>query len=310
MRRAAVWCRVALSLVTVAAVACAPGEPPADVSASDAAAGQIRIGAFNFPESLLLAELYGQALAAHGFPAGEVTQLGSREIVEPALEQGRIDLVPEYTGSALVFLERTRAAANSDSRQTHAALVAAFRQRDVTVAAAAPAQNRNAVVVTADTADEHGLRTVTDLRDVAGDMVLGGLPECPQREACLAGLRKVYGLEFERFLSLDRGDHITAALNAGEVDVGILFTTDPAILVNDFVVLEDDRALQPAENVVPVVRTEVLERHGDALLGVLDTVSGALTTQELAQLNRTVEADGEPVDEVAAAWLDANDITP
>ena len=312
MRTTAGWRRavVLLAALAVVASACSSPDPGTDITASETAAATIRIGAFNFPESLLLAELYAQALAAGQFPVSEVAQLGSREIVEPALEQGRIDLVPEYAGSALVFLERNRTAANASSAQTHAALVAAYRPRNITVAAPAPAQNKNAVVVTAETADELDLRTVTDLRDVASEMVIGGPPECPQREACLAGLRKVYQLEFKRFLSLERTDHVAAALAAEEIDVGVLFTTDPAVLTNDFVVLADDQQLQPAENVVPVVRDETIERHGDRLLAVLDEVSEALTTEELAELNRTVEEDGQPASGVAAAWLRANDITP
>jgi osmoprotectant transport system substrate-binding protein len=307
--RAGWRCAVVIA-VALLAPACAPGEGGDTVPPSETATDEIRVGAFNFPESRLLGELYALALAGAGFSVGEVTQLGSREIVEPALEQGRIDVVPEYTGSALVFLERTRAAANSNSAQTHRAVVAAFQRRNVTVAAAAPAQNQNAIVVTEQTAREHGLRTVTDLRGVAEGMVLGGPPECPQRTACMVGLKDVYGLRFERFLSLERTDHVEAALNAGEIDVGVLFTTDPALLVNDFVALVDDRDLQPAENVVPVVRTPIVQRHGPKVIATLDEVSKALTTEELTRLNHDVEQDGISVRDAATSWLDAHGITP
>ena len=284
--------------------------PPAPAPAPTADDGTIRVGAFNFPESELLAELYAQALEAHDFAVSPVAELGSREIVAPALEQGRIDLVPEYTGSALNFLTRDPGAAGADTRATHEALRSAAEQHGVTVAAAARAQNQNAFAVTAETAQQLGLESLSDLRPAAGDLVFGGPPECPQRPTCLVGLRQRYGLDFERFVGIGRSVHVAAALVGGEIDVGLLFTTDPAIAANDLVVLVDDRELQPAENVVPVIRTEVVDRHGQEVLDVLDDVSAELTTQALAQLNREVEMDGVPAAEAAGDWLRDHGLTP
>ena len=304
MRRAGV-----VLLLAALALGCTP-EDPAAVAPSETSDGAVRVGAFNFPESRLLAELYAQSLAAAGFDVADVVELGSREIVEPALQQGRIDVVPEYAGSALVFLEGSRFAANADSQQTHRALAAAFAPRGVTVAEPARAQNHNAIAVTAQTAREHSLATISDLRPVAADMVLGGPPECPQRDVCLAGLRDVYALEFSRFLSLERTEHVTAGLVSGEIDAGVLFTTDPAVLADDLVVLDDDRSLQPAENIVPVVRTAVVDEHGDAALAALNAVSAQLTTRELAELNRAAAEPDAAVGEIAASWLEAHGITP
>ena len=300
--------RIVIALLCATVIAACTSQPEGPGPPADD--GTIRVGAFNFPESKLLAELYAQALKAHDFPVSPVAELGSREIVAPALEQGRIDLVPEYTGSALNFLSRDPDAAEPDTRATHAALAAAAKEHGVTVGAAARAQNQNAFAVTAENADQLGLETLSDLGPVAGKLVFGGPPECPERPTCLPGLQQHYDLEFERFVSIGRSVHVAAALTGGEIDVGLLFTTDPAIAANELVVLDDDRALQPAENVAPVVRTAVLERHGDNVLEVLDEVSAQLTTEALAELNREVEMEGATAADAAGEWLRDQGLTP
>ncbi|MGH9265386.1 MAG: glycine betaine ABC transporter substrate-binding protein, partial [Acidimicrobiales bacterium] len=135
-------------------------------------------------------------------------------------------------------------------------------------------------------------------------LVFGAPPECPERRFCLAGLTAVYGLSFKEFRPLDAGGPLTVgALEGDEIDVGLLFTTSPAVATSDLVLLADDRGLQPAENVVPVVRTPVLERHGDALRRAADEVSRVLTTQELIGLNRRVDVEGAAPAEAAREWL-------
>ncbi len=132
----------------------------------------------------------------------------------------------------------------------------------------------------------------------------GGPPECPDRAFCLKGLEEVYGLQFEDFVPLDSGGPLTvAALRDSDIDVGVLFSTDPQLVGREFVELEDDRALQPAENVVPAVRAPVLERWGSRLQEPLDAVSAALTTAELRGLNREVVLGGQTPRRVARNWL-------
>ncbi|HEX8861805.1 MAG TPA: glycine betaine ABC transporter substrate-binding protein, partial [Actinomycetes bacterium] len=213
----------------------------------------IRVASFDFPESETLAEIYGQALRRQGYPVELVPRLGPREIVEPALQQGRVDLVPEYLGSALTFLGGPQPpAATADSRAAHELLQHAAAAVDLTVLAAAPAQNRNAFVVTGKLARERGLRRLSDLRPLAGRLVLGGPPECPQRPLCLSGLRSVYGLEFQRFQPTSSRTVTANSLETGQIDVGMIETTDGNLVDRDLVQLEDDRRLQPAENIVPV----------------------------------------------------------
>ena len=269
----------------------------------------MRVTSFEFTESRILGELYAQALEGAGVPVRRMGALASREIVEPALEQGAVDLVPEYTGSAIEFLNRGAGRATSDPATNEQLLREAFAERGVEVLAAARAQNQNAVAVTRRTAERLGLATVSDLAPHAGDLVFGGPPECAERPFCLGGLQGLYGLRFKDVKELDAAGPLTiGALEGEEIDVGLLFTTSPQVAPKDFVLLRDDKALQPADNVVPVVRREVTERHGDGLRRALDAVSAHLTTEELTSLIAAVELHGRRPEAVARAWLQRHDL--
>src|SRR5829696_2061702 len=282
----------------------APHPPPQDPDRPT-----IRLASFDFPESELLGQLYGQALSQHRFPVEQVVQLGSREVVAPALEQGKVDMVPEYLGSGLHFLNDRDRVASADPRQTHARLEQAFAPRGVSVLAFAPAVDRNGFVVSGDLARRHHLERISDLAPLARELVLGGPPECRQRPLCLKGLQEVYRLDFSRFESMPSRAVTAAALGTGEIDVGMIETTDPSLLRPgaDLVQLADDRRLQPADNVVPVLRRQLLDAYGPPLVSLVNAVSTQLTTVELTRLNLQV-ADGRPAADVAAAWLRAHTI--
>ena len=283
------------------AASCARGGPPATTTALDDDA--ITVASFNFPESVLVGEIYAQALEGEGFAVKRQLGLGARELVEPSLERGLVEFVPEYSGSALEFLTRGEGLATSDEALTHDRLEEVFAERGVAVLAPAPAQDQNGFVVTRETADRYGLRSISQLVPEAPELAFGGPPECPERPLCLGGLEDVYGLEFGTFESLDAGGPVSVtALRSGTVDVALLFTTDAAIDRYDFILLYDDLGLQPAENVTPVVREEVVQEHGDAFVRLVDSVSAFLTTGDLRELNARV-AEGETPREVAAAWL-------
>jgi osmoprotectant transport system substrate-binding protein len=269
----------------------------------------IRLASFDFPESELLAQLYGQALGQHGFPVEQVVQLGAREVVAPALEQGKVDMVPEYQGSALNFLNDRDRVATADPALTHARLEQAFAPRGVSVLAYAPAQDRNGFVVSGDLARRHGLEKLSDLTPMARRLSFGGPPECAQRPLCLEGLEDVYKLRFARFEPMPSRDVTAAALGTGEIDVGMIDTTDPNLLKpgTDLVQLADDKRLQPADNVVPVVRREIVDAYGPPLVRLVNAVSARLSTADLTSLNRQV-ADGQPAAQVATAWLRAHTI--
>ena len=264
----------------------------------------IVIGSFDFSESRILAEVFGQALEDQGYPVTRLRNVASREVMEPALEQGFVDFVPEYQGTALTFLGLGREVPVAGSRETHRKLTKVLDDKGIAVLDYAPAENKNEVVVTETTADRFGLRNISDLRAVAPELVFGGPPECPSRPLCLDGLENSYGLQFKEFRPLDAGGPLTvAALEGGEIDVGVLFTTSPAISVRRLVVLEDNRNLQPSENIVPVVRKEVAEAHGIEFTELVNSITKQLSTDTLRSLNQRVELGGEAPDEVAQRWL-------
>ncbi len=286
---------VGATLMAMALVAGACG------SGDDADGPTIVVASFNFGESLILGEIYAQALEDRGYPVERSLGLGSREVVKPALESGEIGLVPEYTGSLGSFLGVTPSA---DEQATWQAVKDAFEPNGVTLLGYAPAQDKNGFVVTGDTAASYGLGKVSDLAPVASGLVFGGPPECPERLNCLPGLESVYGLTFAEFKPLDVGGPLTvAALESGDIDVGVLFTTDGVIAAKGFVLLDDDQGLNPAENIVPAVRLDIVDAYGDDLVELLDEVSAAITTPELTEMNRRAGIDQEDPADIASEWL-------
>ena len=279
----------------------APGNPGAAASSGRPV---ITVGSFNFPESALLAYLYAGALSARGYPVRVLPDLGSRELVDPALMTGLVQVVPEYAGSALEFVSVGQVHGTASVAVTVSALDKWMEARGVIVARPAAAQDSNAIVVTAATASRYRLHDVSDLAAVAPRLIFGGPPECPERLYCLAGLRHAYGLRFRSFVGLDAGGPLTRqALLAGDIDVALLFTTDPAIRERHLVVLTDDRRLQPAENVVPVLRQATAQRYGTGLVTTLDAVSARLSGHTLLALDAQVELDGGEPLTVADHWL-------
>ncbi len=261
---------------------------------------ELTVGSANFPESVLLANMYALALEEIGVDVDTSTNIGAREVYFPALQQGEIDLLPEYAGSLLNFL------AEDPLEETETdALVTELRDRlgpDIQVLEPSSAENRNGLVLTRETADElGGVTTTSQLVEFADELVAGGAPETRERSDGLPGYERVYGLEFSEWVDLDPGGPLTvSALQDGDIDVARLFTSMGVIAENDWVVLEDDGGLIPSENIVPVIRDDALT---DEIREVLDAISAALTLEELIDLNRRVEIDNEDPDLVAEEWL-------
>jgi osmoprotectant transport system substrate-binding protein len=262
----------------------------------------ITVTSFDFPESETLAELYGQALRQQGYPVAVVARLGSREIVQPALEQGRVDLVLGYLGSALNFMYDKRVA-TADPQATYARLTQALTSRGISLLPYAKAQDRNGFVVTGDLARRRQLERISDLAPIARQLTFGGPPECPDRPLCLKGLQDVYGLQFARFEAMPSRKTTADALATGEIDLGMLETTDGNLADRDLVQLADDRRLQPAENIAPMLRTEIAAAYGPRLVRVLNNLTDQLNTRDLIQMNQRVELEGAKPAAVAADWL-------
>ena len=298
--------RGACLALAVACAACttASRAPGLAAHGPDADHAVITVGAFDFPESVLLAYLYADTLAGKGYPVRVLANLGTRELVDPALMAGLVQLVPEYTGSALEFASLGRVHATSNVAGTARALARSMAERGLVTGRPAAAQDGNAIVVTAATAARYHLRTISDLARVARRLVFGGPPECPERPYCLPGLRLTYGLRFREFVPLDAGGPLTRqALVARDIGAALLFTTDPAIRARHLVVLADNGGLQPAENVVPVLRRATVRRYGPGLLAALNALSARLSTAALTGLDTQVELDGRAPRAVAERWL-------
>lgn len=304
---------LALALVTAACGGSSGGDADDDTTTSTAAAEStttteasgptITVASFNFPESTILAEIYAQALEDRGYPVERQLNLGSREVIFPEIESGNIDLLPEYLGSALQVGFGADAPATTDDGV--AALTDAFAGLGMVVLEPAPGQDKNVFVVTAAFADANGVSSVSDLAS-AGDIVLGGPPECEERTTCYAGVVETYGLDNLGFESIAEGSARIAALENGEIDVSLLFSTQPVITEKGFVALEDTEGLIAPENIVPVVSQEVVDAYGDELTSLLDSISSEITTEVLLDLNGRVELDAQNPEDVAAEWLSEN----
>jgi osmoprotectant transport system substrate-binding protein len=297
---------LAASLAFALAACVGPSTPAEDARGDDA----ITVASFNFPESLLLAEIYAQAIEGAGMRVEREPSLGPRELVMPALLQGLVEFVPEYAGSGLQFLAGD-GSTSPDDETNHQRFAERLGTLDVTALDASPAEDQNGFAVTTETAQRYGLRTLSDLATVSRELVFGGPPECTRRPFCIPGLERSYGITFGQvFSNLDSGGPRTvSALAEGTVDVALLFTSDGAIDLNDFVLLEDDLDLQPAENVTPIIRTGVLDRFGPPLADTVNAVSALLSTGELRTLNAEL-ARGATPQQIASRWLASNGLEP
>lgn len=294
--------RIAIPFIVAALVASACGGSGGS-GTTGGAKPAITIGSTNFSEQLVLGELYSQLLEANGYSVTRKFNLGNREIVFPALQSGQIDMEVDYLATLLAFVDKA-ATGSTDPKQTAATLQTALTSKGVTVLDYAPAVDQNGFVVTKATADKHKLAKLSDLAPVAGQLVLGGPAECPNREFCALGLKSKYGITFKEFKPLDAGGPLTVqALLGGQIDVGLLFTSDATIAVRGFVLLDDDKQLQLSDNIAPVVRNEYLSRAGDDFKKLVNSVAPKLTTAELTGMNKLVEVDKKDPKDVAKDWL-------
>jgi osmoprotectant transport system substrate-binding protein len=267
-------------------------------SAAPAPTDTIAIGSANFPESTLLAEIYASALDAKGVKVTKKLNIGSRETYYAGLQDGSIDLIPEYTGVLLLHVDKKATATAAD--EVYAALLKAL-PANLTVLDKSTAENKDAVVVTKETADKLGVKSIADLAG-KGPVVFGGPPEFQKRADGIPGLQSSYGLAVSEYKALDVGGPLTVdALKSGAVQAADLFTTDPAITANNFVVLDDPKSNFAAQNVVPLINKA---KASDKVKQVLNAIAAKLTTQTLIDLNAKLNAPDKPdASKVAKDWL-------
>jgi osmoprotectant transport system substrate-binding protein len=287
--------------------ACTPGEDGSP-SADGGQTGDlptVSVGSAGFSEAALVGEIYAQALEAEGFTVERNLELGERDAVRAAFDSGDINLAPDYLGGLAGFLELEL---DPDADASHAAIAEALEPLGQTILDYSPGTDADGFVVRQETADELDLATMSDLAEVAGDLVWGLAPACGENPACGPGLNDVYGIDIT---TLDTESltpcsaEMANALNSAAIDVAQVCTTQAEIASFNFVLLEDDGGLTPAQNLAPVLTQELADAGGDALASTLNSVSELLTTEELTNLNLQI-ADQESFEDIADGWLTDN----
>lgn len=267
----------------------------------------ITIGSAGFWESAVVAEIYAQALEKAGFTVERELELGARDVTHPALVDGQIDIMPEYIGGYLAVTYGGEP--TSDVEETLEALRTELEADGLVALEPTPGTDADGFAVRQETADELGLATLSDLAEVADQLRWGVAQECAENPNCGPGLERVYGIDFD---SLDVetlgacNSAIAEALNANNIDVAQVCTTQPEIAAFGLVLLEDDKGLAPAQNIVPVVRQELMDAAGDLIEATLNPISELLTTEELTNLGNQVVINGESYEDAAAQWLEDN----
>ncbi|MFG2680862.1 ABC transporter substrate-binding protein [Streptomyces sp. NPDC048392] len=279
------------------------GDSSDPLAGDKAEAGTVVVGSNNFAESTLLADIYGEALKAKGLKVTYKHNIGSRETTYGLMKNGSVTVLPEYNGSLLAYLDP-----DAEQKSAEAVNEAAKAKLDkkLTLLQSSPAQDKDSVSVNAETAKKYGLTaesTLADLKEAAPDLVIGGSPEFQTRQQGLKGLESVYGLKFKSFKALDAGGPLTqSALTKNTVQAADVFTTDPTIIKEKFVVLKDPESLFGYANVTPLVNKDGLSKEG---VTALNTVSAKLDTETLLDLDAQVQLDKKDPLDVAKAWLES-----
>ena len=282
---------------------------PGGASASDPT---IKVGSDGFYEAKLMAEIYAQALEAAGYKVDRTgVGMGARKVSAPALESGQIDLKPEYIGSGLAYYQPGQQTGDPAANQKALQAVLATKGGGITVLDYSPAADQNAFVVRKETADQFKLAKMSDLAAVQGQLKFGVATDCPTNSVCAPALKSAYGLDVSNATKLSACDTpMVQALKGRTIDVGELCSTQPDIAVNGWVVLTDDKQTQPADNLAPLVRDDLLGKLADksGFEDILNTVSAAMDTATLTDLGKQVSVDNKDLAVVAKAWLVAKDL--
>ena len=273
-------------------------------TAAPAAKPTLTIAGFKFSEGSVLAQLYGQALAHDGYTINFKLNLGTREVVAPAIKTGQIDLYIGYAATDLEYYNGGAGEASGDAAATTVKLNTRLQPLGLLALAPSSAQDQNGFAMTKANTTKYNATKLSDLTPIGNQLVLGAGPECPTRPFCQIGLEKTYGIKFKSFKALDTDGPLTrAALANNDIQVGLVFTSDADLTTRGLVVLADDKHLQNADNVVPIVRSKVAS---DELEKVLNAVSAGLTTADLINLNAQVELQHQDADAAAKAYLQAH----
>lgn len=299
---------VVAALLAVGLLATAACGDDDDDATGDKSGTTVKIGAQDFGESAILAEIYKQALEADGFKADIQTLGGFRDLLFAAYDSKDVNLAPEYLASELEFLNDQAGEASSDVDATLEKLKPLLEEKGLVAFEPSDAVDTNSFVMTSERAEELGIESLSDLAEKGADLKLGAPQDCEENAFCLPGLKEVYGLDLTSgFIPLDAAV-IGSALTAGEIDVALLFSTDGRIADEDWVLLEDDKTMLAADNVLPVASKELSDEYGSDLSSLLDKISAELTTDDLIELNKRYDIDKEDAKDIAADWLSEHNL--
>jgi osmoprotectant transport system substrate-binding protein len=268
-------------------------------STASAGGGSITVGSADFSESQVLGEIYAGAIKAKGITVTTKPNIGSRDVYIKALQDGSVDIVPEYTGSLLTFLKGTPPSQDPDA--VYATLKTTLPATLVVLDKSA-AQDKNSMVVTKDTAAKFSLKSIADLAAHQADITVAAPPEFQTRQQGLVGLKSDYGFAPANFLPL-KGAAIVNALTNGQAQAANIFSTDPSISANGFVTLDDPKLLFGSDNVVPLLRKD---KVNDTITAALNAVSAKIDTTTLTDLVKQVDVDKKDASAVAKDFLSKN----
>lgn len=300
--------RIGYPLALLAIVALLASSCGDDDGADEDAGPTIVVGAQEFGESIVLAQVYAQAMENAGFDTSVQNLSGFRDILLGAFESGDVNFSPEYAASLLEQLNGPDVTeATGDVEETVDILEGYLEDEELVHYEPAPGVDTNAFVMTREKAEELGIMTLSDLAEKGADLTLGGPSDCETNAFCVPGLERVYGVDFaDTFVPLDDGR--PDALSSGELDVAVLFSTDGIIAERDFVLLEDDMNLLAADNIIPIATEDVADAYGQDLADVVNSVSQMLTTETLTGFNQAYEIQARDASEIASEFLEENDL--
>ena len=299
---------VAIGVIAVVAIAACSSDKKATTTSGSSAAGgsggakpTVTIGAQDFGESAILAEIYKQGLAAKGFTTSTQKLGGFRDLEIKAFDGGTINFAPEYAASMLEFLNGKKGEATSDVVATVQKLNPQLDTKGLAAFDATKAVDTNALVMTKAKADQLGIKSLSDLASKGKDLKLGGPADCETNAFCIPGLKKVYNLDLSgKFQALETSA-VAPALDAGSIDVALLFSTDGRIAAKNYVLLADDKQMLAADNVIPVVKKD-LASNSD-LKTAVNAISAKITTDELIKMNKRFDVDKDDAAVIAKDFL-------
>jgi osmoprotectant transport system substrate-binding protein len=258
----------------------------------------VRLGWVDFTEQAILSQIYGQALAKQGYKV-EYQKYASRELPDPALFSGKTDMLIEYAGSDLTFLQGKP---TSDDQQVLNDLKAKLQAKNVTAFDQAPMSDQQAITMTQANSTKYNVKTLSDLAKPAPQLVFGGPPECKDRATCYKGMQDTYGIHFKSFKGLAQGSLKYQALLANQIQVALSFSTDGIIAKQNLVTLQDDKKLFPPDHAVPIAANDFVSKAGSDFQSTLNKISATITTDDITQLNAKVDIDNQDPDQVATQF--------